>query len=144
MDAATHCVKPLFRPYPFAGLMVRTVWLTIEVGGERRVISKSHSIKSDGFFGSGNDLIERKRKGVCTFIGITLKRGSNEPSNSAFNPVAEIVFLSQVKTVSRVKIKTKKFSASEINARQNIPHVRHMQDVNDLSSLINLMWGPRT
>jgi len=123
---------------------VRTVWLTINVGGERRIVCKPHSIKRDGFFGSGNDLIECKRKGVCTFIGVALKRGSNEPSNSSFNPVAEIVFLGQVKTASRVEIKMKKFLASEINSGQNIPHVRHMEDVNDLLNVINLVWGPCT
>lgn len=144
MDAATHCEKPLLRPYPFAGIMVRTVGLTIKVGGERRMVSKPHSIERDGFFGGGNDLIERKWKGVCIFIGVTLKRRSNETSNSSFNPVAEIVFPSQVKTMSRVEIKTKKFLASKINARQNIPHVRHMEDVDDLASLINLVWGPCT
>jgi len=126
---------------------VRTVWLTINVGGERRIVRKLHSIKRDGFFGGGNDMIECKRKGVCTFVGVVLKRGSNEPSNSSFNPVAEIVFLGQVKTASRVEIKMKKFLASEINAGQNIPHVRHMEDsldVNDLLNMINLVWGPCT
>lgn len=108
------------------------------------MVCKPHSIKRDGFFGSGNDLIERERKGVCTFVGVALKRGCDEPSNRTFNPVAKIVFLSQVKSVSRVEIKTKKFLASKINARQDIPHVRHMEDVNDLLNVINPVWGPCT
>ena len=96
VDAATHCIKPLFCPYLFAGLMVRTVWLTIKVGGKEGWLASCITyIKTDGFFGGGNELIEWKGKGVCTFICIMLKRGSNELSDSSFNPDAEIVFLSQ-------------------------------------------------
>ena len=93
------------------------------------MVCKPHSIKRDGFFGSGNDLIKHERKGVCTFVGVALKRGCDEPSNRTFNPVAKIVFLSQVKSMSRVEIKTKKFSASEVNARQDISQVKHLEDV---------------
>ena len=93
------------------------------------MVGKLHYIKTDAFFGGGNELIEWKGKGVCTFIGITLKTGSNELLDSSFNPLAETVFLSQLKTVNRVEIKTKKFSASKVNARQNISQVRHLEDV---------------
>ena len=93
------------------------------------MVGKLHYIKTDAFFGGGNELIEWKGKGVCTFIGTMLKRGSNEPLDSSFNPVAETIFLRKLKTVNRVEIKTKKFSASEVNARQDISQVRHLEDV---------------
>ncbi len=77
---------------------------------------------------------------------IAHKGSGKKDTNGSINPVNSLETISpgKVKTVSWVKVKGKQFFTGKVNACHCLPHVRYMEDVNELLAVLCFVLCPCT
>jgi len=140
----SQCEKPFFNPYLLTSNMLKTERGDISVSWEGGMVCKNLSCLRNGFLGGRNNHIEFEVQIVLGLFSIALEGGSKKHLNRNLDPVQETILSGQAEAVSRVKVSLEQFSGSKLDAWNNLPHMGHMENVQELFGMFSLEWCPCT
>ena len=137
--------EPLLCPHLFAGGVLRTKWFVVEVRWKRGIVSESIALSRYGLSGRSNDHVEGKVQLFLWFAiwGIPLERGCEKRSNSSRDPIEKLVLAGKGKRVGWMEVEFKEFLARKVNPWLYIPHVGYMENIEELLTMVCMMWSPR-
>jgi hypothetical protein len=144
MDATHNSEEPSLCPYSFAKVVLRTERLIIKVLWDWGIVSKSLAFGGDGFFGSGNDHVDVEVQFVFSnsILSVSLERCGEKIANRCRDPIKKMVLACKQKGMSRVKVEMQEFLGCKVNPRLYVPHMRNMENVKELLTMLRAMRCP--
>lgn len=108
------------------------------------MISQPFPFHRDRFLGSRNDHVEIIVQSFLgrPVIGVSLKGSGKKGSNGSCNPVKKEVPAGKQQRMGWLKIECKESLACEFDSGLNFPHVRDVENVEELLTVLNSMWCP--
>jgi hypothetical protein len=144
MNTTYNIKKPFFCPDSFASGVLSAKWFIIKVRWKGRMVSQPFPFRRNRFLCSRDNHVEIVVQFFLSrpVIGVSLKGSAKKSSNGSPDPVKKEVVAGKQQGMGRVKIECKEFPACELNSRQNFPHVRDVENIKKLLTMLDSVWCP--
>jgi len=76
-------------------------------------------------------------------FGVALKGRCKKNLNGCRDPVKKLVLAGKRKRMSWMEVKFRQFLSHKLDSREDVPHMGDMEDVENLLTMLNMMWCPR-